>query len=62
MNHGRLRELEWQRDDLWRKLDGLYREALAPRKTYGEVSRAVGAYRAGWREYDRACRELQRAL
>lgn len=62
MDHGRLRELEWQRDDLWRRMDDLYREAMALRQTYREVQAAVGAYRAGWREYDRACRELQRAL
>jgi hypothetical protein len=62
MDHGRLRELEWQRDDLWRQLGGFYREALARRKTYGEVQAAVRAYRAGWAAYDAAQEELLRAL
>jgi hypothetical protein len=42
MDHGRLRELEWQRDDLWRQLGGFYREALARRKLYEEVEFVCG--------------------
>jgi hypothetical protein len=42
MDHGRLRELEWQRDDLWRQLNVLgwradYATWLALRLVYGEA-------------------------
>jgi hypothetical protein len=61
MGHGRLRELEWQRDDLWGRLDDLYRRAVAAWDT-PRGGAAIRAYRLGWQDYDRACRELLRAL
>jgi hypothetical protein len=50
MDHGRLRELEWQRDDLWRRLT-----VLRWRAEYA-------AWTALRYDYEAACAELPRAL
>jgi hypothetical protein len=50
MNYGRLRELEWQRDDLWRRLTAL--------DWWAEYA----AWTALRYDYDAACAELLRAL
>jgi hypothetical protein len=50
MDHGRLRELEWQRDDLWRKFTAVQR------------SGKITAYLMWACMYEAACAELLRAL
>jgi hypothetical protein len=50
MDHGRLRELEWQRDELWREMANML----------------LWLDEEGWQDllarYEAACAELRRAL